>query len=186
LQESSTVRQQDVRVDPVAVFRLRCNARARLYATGEIIDSHTAVDELQISAEASGLIAAIGQDRVQAIISAAFSAVPSAADSLPDDQYDTFAALCDAADEKQRRKPQDSRTERARALMADDVSLERAIAELNKRAPGDVPIATLQAAEYLALQQNDLQRLKDWLAPRSLEDVAAIRKHLSKRGPSCQ
>jgi hypothetical protein len=73
---------------------------------------------------------------------------------------------------------------RLRELMTDNVSLDRAYAELNKRAPGDVPIATLQAAEYLA-QQNDPQRLDDWLRPRSPDDRAAIRKHLSKRrGPS--
>jgi hypothetical protein len=186
LQNSPTL-QQDVRVDPVVVFTMRCNAHARLFANGEI-DLDVAVDELQESAELNGLVATIGQDAVQTIMAAAFSAVPPAADSLPDDQYDgsTFAALCDQADEKQRSKPVDARTERARALMADDVSLERARAELNKRAPGDVPIATLYAAEYLTFQQNDLQRLKSWLAPRSHDDVAAIRKHLSKRGSSCQ
>jgi hypothetical protein len=176
--------QPDIRADPVEVFGLRCNARARLYASGEI-DLHTAVDELQQAAEANGLVATIGQDAIQVIISTAFGAVR---DDLPRDDYDgsTFAALCDAADEKQRRKPVDARTERTRALMDDDISLERAWHELNKRAPGDVPIATLYAAEYLAFQQNDLQRLKDWLAPRSPKDVAAIRKHLSKRGSSCQ
>jgi hypothetical protein len=186
----------------VEVFTLRAEALARLHADSEI-DLHTAVDKLQQSAEANGLVAAIGQDAVQAIMSEVFAAVRddlpdaepitdrcSAAEhrSPPADQYEglssTFAAACRTADEKQRRKPRNPRIERARALMGDDVSLERAYAELNKRAPGDVPIATLQAAEYL-VQQNDLQRLKDWLMPRSPDDCAAIRKHLSKRrGPS--
>src|SRR5262249_16346719 len=160
---------------------------------------HEAVDKLQADAERDGLVAAISQDAVQAIISTAFSAAKlvagsqydeaEPADSLPDDQYyadlHPFTALrCAWADLRQRRKPTDPRTERARALMDDDVSIERVIAELNKRAPGDVPIATLYAAEYLAFQQDDLQRLKDWLAPRSHDDVAAIREHLSKRGSS--
>ena len=175
--------EADIRADPVEVFGLRCNARARLYATGEI-DLQTAVDELQQSAELNGLVAKIGQDAIQQIISTAFGAFAEKPVPVPDDQYEgldsTFAAACRAADEKQRRKPVDARTERARALMDDDVLIERAWRELSKREPGDVPEVTLKAAEYLAFQQDDLQRLKDWLAPRSHDEVAAIRKHLSK------
>src|SRR5262249_9817163 len=117
---SQATPEADIRADPVEVFRLRCNARARLYATGEI-DLHTAVDELQDAAATNGSVAQFGQDAVQAIMAAALSPSPPAADSLPDAQYDdaTFAALCDAADEKQRRKPVDARIERARALMTD-------------------------------------------------------------------
>src|SRR5215510_5142987 len=102
---SQATPEADIRADPVEVFRLRCNARARLYATGEI-DLQTAVDELQDAAEANGLIARIGQDAVQAIMAAACSAVPPAADSLPEAEYDdaAFAAACRAADEAQRRK----------------------------------------------------------------------------------
>jgi hypothetical protein len=62
------------RADPVEVFTLRCRARARLFAAGEI-DLHTAVDELQDSAVASGLVAAIGQDEVQRIMAEAFAKV---------------------------------------------------------------------------------------------------------------
>jgi len=127
-------------------------------------------------------------------MAATFAAVPSenaAAANLPDDdQYaglsSTFAAACRVADTKQARKPIAPRIEKLGALMDKDVSLERAYAEINKRAPGDVPEVVLKAAEYLAFQQDDLQRLKDWLARRSPKDLAAIRKHLSKRGPSCR
>jgi hypothetical protein len=59
--------------------------------------------------------------------------------------------------------------------MADDVSIERAWREINSRAPGDVSIATLHAAQFL-LQQDDPKRLQAWLANR--ENVAAIRKLL--------
>jgi hypothetical protein len=172
-------------VDLVEVFTLRAEALARLYADSEI-DLRTAVDELQQSLEVNGLIAAIGQDAVQAIMSEAFAA---ARDDLPDAEVqeefaeaDTFAQMCRKADEKQRRKLRDPRIERARALMGDDISLERAYAELNKRTPGDVSEPTLRTAEYLA-QQNGLQQMKDWLMLRSPEDRAAIQKHLNRRGP---
>ena len=186
MQQSAPVRQQDVCIDPVVVFTLRAKARARLYATGEI-DLHVAVDELQEAAEANGLVAAIGQDRIQLIMAVAFGAVRVAEKPapLPDDQYEglgsTFAEACRKADatwHPQHIRP--ARLERLRLLMGDDVSIERAWHELNERAPGTVPLATLHAAEYLAFQQDDLQRLKNWLAPRSPEEVAAIRKHLSK------
>ena len=58
----------------------------------------------------------------------------------------SFAAACRAADEKQRRKPVDPAIERARALMADPVTLEQAQAEVSK--PPQIPIATLRAANF--------------------------------------
>jgi hypothetical protein len=61
-------------VDPVLAFTARCEARALLFATGEI-DLIEAVDVLQAAAVASGLVAEIGQDEVQKIMSAAFEQV---------------------------------------------------------------------------------------------------------------
>lgn len=55
-------------------FEMRCWARARLYAEGEL-DLFDAVDKLQADAERRGLVAEPGQDAVQAIIAAAFRAV---------------------------------------------------------------------------------------------------------------
>src|SRR5215467_14112973 len=43
---------------------------------------------------------------------------------------ESFAKLCRAADEKQRQKPVDPRIARARRLLADDISLDRAYAEI--------------------------------------------------------
>jgi hypothetical protein len=74
LQDSPTIRQQDVRVDPVAVFIARAEARALLFAAGEF-DLHEAVDKLQVDAGRDGLVAAIGQDEVQRIITEAFAIV---------------------------------------------------------------------------------------------------------------
>lgn len=58
----------------IEVFALRCWARARLYAEGEL-ELHDAVDELQASAETSGLVDAHGQDAVQAVMADAFREV---------------------------------------------------------------------------------------------------------------
>ena len=56
---------------PREVFQLRCWARAHLYAAGEY-ELHEAIDQLQRDAEASGLVAELGQDEVQRILGAAF------------------------------------------------------------------------------------------------------------------
>jgi hypothetical protein len=62
------------RPDPVEVFELRCWARAKLWQAGEF-DLHEAVDALQRDAERDGLVDAIGQNEVQAILRDAFHAV---------------------------------------------------------------------------------------------------------------
>jgi hypothetical protein len=62
------------RTDPIEVFRARCEARALLYREGAF-DMGEAVDALQLAAEQQRLVAAIGQDAVQRIISEAFAAV---------------------------------------------------------------------------------------------------------------
>jgi hypothetical protein len=59
-------------VDPVAAFRLRCEARAMLYGVGEF-DLAEAVDVLQLDAERTGLLEQLGQGAVQQIMSDAFA-----------------------------------------------------------------------------------------------------------------
>jgi hypothetical protein len=185
------VAAEKIRADPVAVFVARAEARATLWAAGEI-SLHAAVDELWADAMRDGLVAKLGTDEVQRLLADAFAPertdLPRYEDVTPEPitDDDGFAEACRRADEKQRRKPPDPRLERLRWLIDDDVSIERAWHELNERAPGDVPTATLRTAKFL-LQQNDPKRLKDWLARHSREARDAIRKHLSKkRGPSCQ
>jgi hypothetical protein len=65
--------QLQAEVDIVAVFKARCWARARLFSECEL-DLHDAVDALQ-EAVSTGLVAAIGQDAVQAMMAEAFGAV---------------------------------------------------------------------------------------------------------------
>jgi hypothetical protein len=179
---------EEVRADPVEVFRLRCASRAKLWHSGEI-DLHTAVDELQHAAEASGLIDKIGQDAVQALMVEAFAPLrddlPSGANAprtganAPPDG-DTFAEACRKADERQRRKPPDPRLDRLRRLMDDDISIERAWHELKAERGREVPEVLLHAAEYL-LQQGDADRWRKWFDSRSPEERAAILQHLERR-----
>jgi hypothetical protein len=68
------VAEEEVRADPVEVFRLRCHSRAKLWHDGEI-DLHSAVDELQHAAEASGLIDAIGQAAAHGLLAAVLAPV---------------------------------------------------------------------------------------------------------------
>lgn|SRR5262245_14560764 len=58
----------------LAVFVARAEARAMLWRAGEL-DLHDAVDELQAAAVRDGLVAELGQDRVQDIMVAAFAPV---------------------------------------------------------------------------------------------------------------
>jgi len=58
-------------ITALEIFRERCEARALLFAAGEL-DLHTAVDALEDNAECSGLVRDIGQDAVQAIMANAF------------------------------------------------------------------------------------------------------------------
>jgi hypothetical protein len=86
-------------VDLVAVFELRAWARARLFAEGEL-ELHDAVDELQEDAERDGLVAAIGQDAVQSMMTDAFDAVrtePTAWDA-PEGLADDLALLSSQID----------------------------------------------------------------------------------------
>jgi hypothetical protein len=64
-------------------FELRCWSRAQLYELGEI-DLHDAVDVLQQFAEETGLVAAIGQDEVQKIMSDAFKPIREREWQLPE------------------------------------------------------------------------------------------------------
>jgi hypothetical protein len=54
------------------IFRERCEARVLLCANG-YLDLQTAVDQLQESAAAQGLLKQYGQDEIQQILSEAFA-----------------------------------------------------------------------------------------------------------------
>ena len=157
----------EARADPVEVFRLRCASRAKLWHTGQI-DLHSAVDELQHSAEASGLIDAMGQDAVEGLMVQAFAPLrddlPRAEKKKPpaDDEYHgpspTFTAACRKADAERQARQKENRDHVSRG----------------------VPIATLHAAGYL-LELGDLERWKKWFDGHSAPERAAILQHLEQR-----
>jgi hypothetical protein len=74
---NTPVRHQHLRVDPLMVFKARCEARAILWAACEF-SLHESVDVLQRDAERTGLVDEIGADRVQQILADAFSDVREA------------------------------------------------------------------------------------------------------------
>jgi hypothetical protein len=69
---TAAARKSALRPSPLAVFVARAEARAELWAAGEI-DLHDAVDELQHAAVRDGLVAELGQDAVQRLMVEAFA-----------------------------------------------------------------------------------------------------------------
>lgn len=165
---------------PLAVLIARAEARARLWRAGAF-DLSNAVDELEAEAEVSGLTAAIGADEVAAIIVAAFTTVY---------EPPVAAGWVEAAAEyhaKRGKRPlivETAPEHRAllRDLLAADISLDHAMYELTAahRAAPAVATATLAAAEFL-MQQNDAERLRQWLVQHSAHERAAILRHLEQR-----
>jgi hypothetical protein len=68
---------------------------------------------------------------------------------------------------------------RLRALMADDVSIERVYAEAKEQRPG-AATATLEAAEYL-IELGNFDRWKKWFDARTKQERAAIVQYLEQR-----
>jgi hypothetical protein len=134
-------------VDLVTVFEERCWARARLYSEGEF-DLHDAVDQLQTSATGNGLVAAIGQDRVQSLMSGVFGAVrsPHAPHGIP-----CLPTAWDAEYE----------------VEWDREAIERRIS-------GYLSASTIEAFKFM-LRQNDPCRLRKWLARRGPQERRAMR-----------
>ena len=87
----SVTRARPRLIDAATVLKARAEARALLYYAAELT-LHEAVDALQESAVASGLVAEIGQDAVQQVIADAFAVIrmPERGDDL---------AACKAADD---------------------------------------------------------------------------------------
>jgi hypothetical protein len=122
------------RVDLVEAFRAQCEARVYLVDQLEM-DLHEAVDGLQAAAVATGLVDQVGVDGVQAIMSDAF--VEGIADESPM-SWDS-AGWKDAAREYHEARGDRpavieidaDRLNRLRRLLDNNVSIDRAWAELN-------------------------------------------------------
>ncbi len=180
---------------PLAILRLRAWARARLWQAGEL-DLHEAVDTLQAAAVRDGLVAKLGQDRVQEIMAAAFAAVR---DDLP--KFEDIEAEPTFADDAwpapgwreaalEYHKYRGDRVSivpyapenlaRLRRLMDDNVSLDRAWHELNDR-NRPTPKATIDAV-WWAICEHGMSALAE---PRIADRIAnfdeAARSELDRR-----
>ena len=180
----SPVAAREIRfADPTQVFVARCQAIARLVASGdyELIDS---VDALQASAVRYGLVQKLGQDRIQSIMADALrtfcpmpppptsevcravrqtSPASKSDEADPDDDYagltHSFARACRAAAHAQRTR-------------------------LAAKPRFRVAESTLEAAEFLQ-RLGDRERLRAWLAEHSHAERIAIRQHLKRAKAKC-
>jgi hypothetical protein len=64
--------RHSAKASPIEIFRERCEARATLVANG-LMDLQDAVDGLQESAVAQGLLKEFGQDAIQQIMAESFA-----------------------------------------------------------------------------------------------------------------
>jgi hypothetical protein len=177
---------------PENSFRARCEARAQLFAAGEI-GLHEAVDVLQHDAEATGLVADIGQDAVQEVMSAAFAAstelgtiVPDSVDCVPDipplaenPDYSSagFWRLCREADERQARRPKPAKDLPDRH---DEMTVGALWDRLNDPRRHGVASSTLAAADHL-IRNGTAEELHRWLERHTAVERAGIRQHLEAK-----
>jgi hypothetical protein len=110
--------------------------------------------------------------------------------SEPNDEYEgssSFTAACRRADERARHKPRDPHLERLRGLLDDDVSLERAVAEMDAhwRRQSEAR-ATIEALVFglrpgtVALQE---PKVRDRLAQLSQEELREVAGRLGEFKP---
>jgi hypothetical protein len=96
------------------------------------------------------------------------------------EHYDSFYRLCRRADAAARKRPIDPATERLRQLLDDDVSLERAWAEINGNRP--TPEATVEAIKEAVRRRGasalDEPRTRDRLAQCDAKALKAIDRWL--------
>jgi hypothetical protein len=166
----------------IEIFAARCQARAQLFAAGEI-DLHEAADVLQYAAKQSGLVDELGQDEVQAIMSAAFAAVrddlPAAEPSSSAEDAWNAPGWHEAALDYHRLR--DGRVSIVEPGELPDKWDELSVGALwlNDSQRHGVASATLQAAEHLIL--NNPKQFEAWLLRHSPAERAAIVAHINKR-----
>src|SRR5262249_46150892 len=180
-----------IRIDPVAVFIARVEARAMLWAVGEMT-LHDAVDELWADVARDGLVARLGVDKAQEIMAAAFAAVrddllqfeetePAFADdawSGPGRRDSAVDYHKDRGDRVSGRPYTADELARPRELMADEVTLERAWHEINhptdRAAASTVEVLmALRERSTAALMEPDVEREIGALSESQLHEVCA-------------
>jgi hypothetical protein len=162
--------------DIVEAFEIRSWARAYLAVVG-LMDFHEAVDSLQELAVGNGLVDRLGQDGVQDLMASQFEAVRSTFCGQPAAEEEACADDLPPAIQIESKPMADSYRLVARDGVASAAELQRDYERATRRERADHGLApsTLDAFKYL-LAQNDLERIRSWLARRAPDECAQLRR----------
>jgi hypothetical protein len=154
----------------IDAFTIRAEARAYLVAAGEM-SLHEAVDGLQAGAVDSGLVEQLDQDQVQGLMAAAFETVRGVLWDLRDDVDPIIEMGADHGVTKQ------SHRIVARDGVASAAEMQRDYERATRQERVDHGLApsTVAAFKYL-LAQNDVEKLRLWLARRAPEERAELKR----------
>ena len=165
--------------DIVEAFQIRSWARAYLAVVG-LMDFHEAVDSLQELAEGNGLVERLGQDGVQTIMASQFEAVRSVYAGQPpatgpDDLPTTAETEGPTMAESHHRIV-------ARDGVASAAELQRDYERATRRERVDHGLApSTPAALKYVLAQNDVEKIRSWLARRAPEEHAELKHAMVAR-----
>jgi hypothetical protein len=190
LAPSSTEQQSGAKPSAREVFELRCWARAHLFAGGEY-DLQEAVDPLQDAAEASGLVAELGQDEVQRMMAEAFAAGPHdfkvaeviAKPSTTEDAWNTPSWRKAALDYHEARGERHLIVKPAHDLPAhwEEMPVGKLWDKLNDPKWHGVAKSMIDVAEYL-ISSGTEERWHQWFDARTAQERKDILHHLEARG----
>jgi hypothetical protein len=165
----------------LAVFKALCEARAYLVAIGET-EMHDATDSLQELAE-NGLVQQIGQDAVQAIMSAAFERVEaSMAEPAFEPAEDLPPAPIDTPPPEPEPIPPRSYRIVARDGVASAAELQRDVDQSSRkeRTERGPATSTVDAFKYV-VSLGDPAHLRRWLARRSSTERQQLKQMVALR-----
>ena len=155
-----------------AYFRARCEACAYLVYVGTL-DFIETVDGLQVDAVSDGLVEAIGQDSVQSLMAGAFTVLEFRHREHDVEEIVGIPTIGAAAPAVQSH----------RVVARDGVASAAELQRDYERAVGQERIdhglapSTVAAFKY-ALAQNDVGRLRSWLARRAPEEHAELKRSM--------
>jgi hypothetical protein len=170
----------------IDIFKARCWARAELYAAAEL-DLHEAVDVLQEAAVKSGLVAEIGQDAAQTIMSDAFAEVRAAEAVIepePIASPDALAAWDAPGWQQAIAKYHQDRDRRVSVVEVEPETIAHVYRIIGAKAFPEARLrwtaeSTLDAAAWLAFKVMDAERWRAWLEQRSATERADVVEHLT-------
>jgi hypothetical protein len=148
-------------------FRARCEACAYLVGVGTL-DFIETMDGLQADAVSDGLVDAIGQDEVQEIMAEAFTA--------PEIRHPPDIPVVGIPTVSAEPAPQPYRIV-ARDGVASAAEMQRDYQRAcrQERIDGGLAPSTVAAFRHV-LAQNDVERLRSWLAWRAPEEQAELKR----------